>query len=118
MSKGLDYRGKRFRPLLNPDNTLNVRAAVAYGPAGTGTFMLTVYVMCVPFGAGTKGGKAEDQRMDVRAYRESIPNTASHEAQYQQLTFMLNIVATRLERDYTLRLPLETKPTPKYVRRT
>ena len=110
-----DVIGRRYRPLLTRDNLLDVRTAVAYGPAGKGMFMLTVYVMCVPFGAGKKGGNVEDQRIEQRAYREHIPNTTSQEDQRKHLEFMLNIVATRLDCDYKLRLPIETRPTPKYA---
>ena len=111
----LKYGDKAYRPLLTKAGMLDVRTAVAYGPRGSGTFMLSVYVVCVPKGAGMHGGKVEDQRMEVRAYREYVPDTTSHETQRQRLDFMLNIVATRLGYDYVLRLPIETKNTPKYA---
>lgn len=107
---------KAYRPLLNKDGKLNVRTAVAYGNKGEGMFVMTVYVMCVPQNAGVKGGNVEDQSYDIRAYREIIPNTTTHAEQYSKLQFMLNIVATRLECDYELRLPIETRKTPKYAK--
>lgn len=118
MSKYLIYGGRKYRPLLTSDNMMDVRAMTAYGNAKSGQFMLSVYVLCVPFGAGSRGGSVADRHVDICAYREMVPNTTPESEQFERLTFMLNIVATRIERDYKLRLPISTKAPPKLTRRT
>lgn len=102
---------RRYLPVLTRHKLLDARAMVAYGAAGTGTFMLTVYLLCRFESAGSRGGKVI-QNFDIPAYRETVPNTTSEEEQMQRLEFMLNILAVQQDRDYALRLPISTKKTP------
>jgi len=112
MARVLLLNNQRYRPVLTKNGKLNVRTAVAYGTVGKGQFMLTVYVSCVYVNAGKRGGKIE--AMDVRAWRETVDNTMSEDDQRTKLEFALNVCAHTLDCDYELRLPIETKATPKY----
>lgn len=110
----ITFGGRKYKPMLTNDGKLDVRTAVAYGPAGRGQFMLTVYVRCHLQGAGTRGG--EIQCTDINVMREMVPNTITEAAQLEKLTFMCNVMATKCNTDYRLRLPIETRRTPAYSR--
>jgi hypothetical protein len=99
-------------PVLTSKGLLDMRAAVSYGPAGSGTFRLSVYVLCGNPRAGSRGGK-RDNNMDILVERYVVPNTMPQCEQQQKMEFALHIWATRLENDFELRLPVETRDTPK-----
>lgn len=107
----IEHKRKEYLPVLTKDRKLDMRAMVAYGPAGSGVFMLSVYLLCKYKGAGSRGG-TEIQHFDLPVMRGHISNVETQAAQVQQLEFMCNIVATQHDRDYKLRLPISPKPTP------
>lgn len=115
---------KQYNPRLF-DGLLDLRTAVAYGPAGQHKFLLTAYCACVPRNAGTRppvGGYKNDpldMAVDVPVWREHVDHATSEADQLQKLEFACNIFATKMGLDYRLRLPHVTKPTPKsyYKRR-
>lgn len=107
----LIHGGRRYLPILTRNKLLDARAMVSYGPAGSGRFTLTVYLLCKYEGAGSRGG-TQVQHFDIPAYREHVDNCISEAEQEQRLEFMLNIVAVRQDCDYQLRLGISTKKTP------
>ena len=117
MAKLLAFGGVMYRPVLDKDGKMDARTAVAYGPRGEGKFMLSVYFKCLSTSAGKRGGRTEDMHADVRAWRETVPNTMPEEEQRRRLEFNLNVQAHQLEADYVLRLPIETRRTPIYSRK-
>lgn len=111
--KLIRFGSKDYRPVLRKDGRLDVRATVSYGQRDSGKLMLSIYVLCVAKGAGSRGGKT-DMSMDINAYREVVPNSMPEDEQRQRLQFALDIMAVRMECEYRLRVPIVTKKQPKY----
>lgn len=105
----VNNNGRVYRPVFK-NNMLDVVATVAYGQ-GTkrGQFMLSIYVRSCLKGAGTRGA-TEIQTFDIPYMREYMPGTTTQEEQAERLTFMCNVIATRCDTDYALRLPMSTRP--------
>lgn len=113
MAKWIMFQGTKYIPVLTRSGKLDVRAMVAYGEKGKEQFMLTVYCMARKAASRAKN----PPNYDVQLNRDIVPNWTSEAEQLAKLTFALDIWATRLECDYKLRLPIETKPQPKYSRK-
>lgn len=102
----VDEAMREYRPLPTKEGLLDMRAMVAYRHT---EFMLSVYVLSVPKGAGSKGGRVENMRIDKMVMRCYVPRTTPEEVQQRLLEFYCNVVATRYGIDYKLRLPIRPK---------
>lgn len=102
------HKGRKYRPVLK-DGKLDVVATVAYGSNGyRGNFMLSVYLRCCFLNAGSRGG-TEIQHFDIPVSRTHVPGDITPEEQVEQLTFMMNVLATQMDTDYVPRLPISPK---------
>lgn len=109
----------RYCPRL-VNGLMDLRTAVAYGPAGSYQFQLSVYCSSLPVGAGSRppkkgyaNGGPLDIFLDVAIWRESVDQSITEMEQINKLEFACNIFATRMGLDYKLRLPHDPKKTPK-----
>lgn len=103
---------KKYRPLLTfKEQKLDLRARVAYGPRHSYKYVISVYMLVIPKGAGTRGGDiTKAARTDVFMLRTTVPVTTSELEQLSIVQNLLEVVSIRMNCDYAQRLRCDPKP--------
>lgn len=107
----IDDVKRKFRPLLTRDKELDLRACVSYGPKWSFMYMISVYMLGIAKGTGTRGGDIDKApHVDLLMLRTMVLVTTSELEQLSIVQNFLEVVALRMDCEYKQRLRCDPKP--------